>query len=68
MKTTINKSQTETRKYYIDYIYDNTTGPNYYHQLVRDKDGAILYANEKLDNIFLHCFHAGISKDDIVIL
>lgn len=56
-------------KYYIDYIC-NKVGSiiEAYYQLVRTKDEAILYANESLDNIFLHCFHEGISKDEIVIL
>lgn len=57
--------------YYIDYVIlkDNNgliTGA--YFQLTRTNDDAILYANENLDNIFLHCFHAGINKDQIVIL
>lgn len=58
----------EAKKYTIDYIYDNPSGENYYHQLVRNADGAILYANPNLDNVFLHCFKAGISCEDIVIL
>lgn len=36
-------------KYYIDYIYDNPSGANFYHQLVRRADNAILYANPNLD-------------------
>ncbi len=56
-------------KYYIDYICNKVGGIiEAYYQLVRTKDEAILYANESLDNIFLHCFHEGISKDEIVIL
>lgn len=56
-------------KYYIDYICKNAGGKiEAYHQLVRTKDEAILYANESLDNIFLHCFHAGINKSNVTIL
>ena len=56
-------------KYYIDWKCEKYQGNfNAYHQIVRSADDAILYANENLDNIFLYCFHAGISKDDITIL
>lgn len=58
----------EKSKYYVDYIYNNPTGENFYFQLVRRSDDAILYANRDLNNVFLHCWHVGISKDDIVIL
>lgn len=40
-------------KYYIDYVYDNPSGANFYHQLVRRSDGAILYANPNLDNVYI---------------
>lgn len=36
-------------KYYIDYIYNNPSGANFYFQLVRRSDEAILYANPNLD-------------------
>lgn len=55
-------------KYYIDYIYNNPTCNNFYHQLVRRSDGAILYANPNLDYVFAHCFKIGINKDEIIIL
>ena len=56
-------------KYYIDYICKNVGGRiEAYHQLVRTKDEAILYANASLDNVFLHCFHAGINKSNVTIL
>ena len=58
----------ENSTYFIDYIYDNPSGANFYHQLVRRVDNAILYANPNLDFVFLFCFKAGISKNDIVIL
>lgn len=37
-------------KYYIDYIYGQTIGENFYHQLVRTRDEAILFANKDLKN------------------
>lgn len=56
-----------TRKYYIDYIHSNPSGENFYHQLVRSSDGAILYANPNLDFVKLRCWELGISVDDIEI-
>lgn len=56
------------KKYTIDFVYDNPSGENYYHQLVRNSDGAILYANPILDNIFVFCFKAGINREDVAIL
>lgn len=56
------------RKYTIDYIYNNPSGHNFYHQLVRNSDGAILYANSDLNNVFAYCFKAGINCEDVVIL
>lgn len=32
-------------KYVVDYVYDNPSGENYYYQIVRLCDNAILYAN-----------------------
>jgi hypothetical protein len=54
--------------YYIDYIYNNPSGENFYYQLVRRRDDAILYANPNLDCVKVRCWELGISKDDIVIL
>jgi hypothetical protein len=62
------KEKVEETKYYIDYVYDNPTGANFYHKLVRSSDGAILYANPNLDYVFAHCFKTGINKNDIIIL
>lgn len=55
-------------KYYIDYIYDNLSGANFYHQLVRRADNAILYANPNLDSVKIRCWELGINKNDVVIL
>jgi hypothetical protein len=56
------------KKYFIDYIYNNTIGENFYHQLVRRADNAILYANKNLDYVKLHCWELGISTKDVEIL
>ena len=55
-------------KYYIDYIHSNTIGSNFYHQLVRRSDEAILYANPNLDNVKLRCWELGITCNEVVIL
>ena len=55
-------------KYYIDYIYDKHYGANYYYQLVRTKDDAILYANENLDYVKIRCRELGIPKEEIILL
>ncbi|MDR3142165.1 MAG: hypothetical protein LBU37_10635 [Tannerellaceae bacterium] len=55
-------------KYYIDYIYNNKTGSNFYHQLVRRSDAAILYANPNLEYVFAYCFKSGICKGEVMIL
>ena len=61
--------KTASTPYYIDYVINKENGCfDTYYQLVRTKDDAILYASEELDNIFLNCWHRGISKDDVVIL
>ena len=63
------KTQAETTPYVIDYIYNNTSGINYYyHQLVRRADNAILYANQSLENVFLRCWELGIPCNEVVIL
>ena len=62
-----NMKTTET-KYFIDYIYNNTSGLNFYHQLVRRADGAILYANQSIDNVFIRCWEMGIQQNEVIIL
>jgi hypothetical protein len=55
-------------KYYIDYIYGNTIGVNFYHQLVRRSDEAILYANPDLNRVYMRCWELGIDRNDVVTL
>ncbi len=48
-------------KYVIDYVYDNAPGePNFYYQIVRIKDDAILYANADRNNVIMECWKMGI--------
>ena len=54
--------------YVVDYIYDNTIGVNFYYQLVRLKDLAILCAYESRIDLIMHCWSAGIPKDKIAFI
>lgn len=55
--------------YYIDYIYDRPKGEkNFYYQLVRKADNAILYAHEDLNEVLRRLAVLNIKKDDICIL
>lgn len=40
-----------TTKYFIDYVYNQPSGANYYHTLVRTRDNAILFSNPNLQLI-----------------
>lgn len=56
-------------KYYIDYVIKNVYSEHgCYYTLVRTKDDAVLESSIALNNIFLACFHRGISKDEVSIL
>lgn len=60
------KNKKMKTKYYIAPVTDSKDFVLYY-QLVRRADEAILYSNESLDNIMLHCWHNSISAADIVL-
>jgi hypothetical protein len=62
------KRAKDESKYYIDYVSKNTIGANFYYQLVRRSDEAILCANHRLENVFAHCFTKGIRAEDAIIL
>lgn len=57
-------------KYFIDFVcpVDAYGKQSFYHQLVRTRDNAILYANEKLEYIELVCWKRGINKQEVTIL
>lgn len=55
-------------EYVIDYIYDNPAGENYYYQLVRLCDNAILYASRNIDDIIVQCWRVGITKKQVSII
>lgn len=66
--TTLETAQRTATKYFVEFV-TNYQIPGFisYYALVRTSDAAYLYANAELDNIWLYCFHAGISKDDITL-
>lgn len=68
MQTTDTAKMTKT-KYFVEYSVINNTQDSFlaYYVLVRSCDAALLYASDDLDNIWLHCFHAGINKNDITL-
>ena len=58
-----------TAKYVIDYVYDNAPGePNFYYQIVRIKDDAILYANADKNNIIAQCWKRGIPYNETAFI
>lgn len=57
-----------TTKYYVDYIYNQPSGANFYFQLVRTADDAILYANPNLDYVKIRCWELGINANEVTIL
>lgn len=62
--TTQETAQRTSTKYFIEYVHANDM---FYYQLVRTEDLAILYSNENLDNVKLHCWSNNISINDITI-
>ena len=56
-------------KYFIDYIYNQPSGENFYHQLVRTKDDAILFANRDLETVIRYAkFELDINSKELTIL
>lgn len=59
-----------TTKYYIDYVdpIDTYGHKQFYHQLVRTRDEAILYSAERLIDVEMWCWHNDIKAREITIL
>ena len=56
-------------KYFIDYVYNQPTGENFYHTLVRTHDDAILYSNPNLQLVIDYAKKIlGINPKDLCIL
>lgn len=67
--TTMSGSEHEIKTdYFVDFVYTQPSGENFYHQLTRSKDGLILYANADLNNIFIWCWQNDIAKKNVTIL
>ena len=58
----------DNAKYVVDYVYDGEGEFNYYYQLVRLSDNAILYANKDRDNIILDCWERGINHKEVAFI
>lgn len=58
----------DNAEYVIDYVYDNPSGENYYFQLVRLKDDAILASAKDQNTIFIHCWKYGIPYEKVSII
>ena len=58
-----------TTKYFIDYVYYQPSGANYYHTLVRTRDNAILFSNPNLQLVIDYAKEIqGINSKDLCIL
>lgn len=58
-----------TTKYFIDCVYDQPSGINYYHTLVRTQDNAILFSNPNLQLVIKYAKEVlDIDSDDLCIL
>lgn len=58
-----------TTKYFIDYVYNQPSGANYYHTLVRTRDNAILFSNPNLQSVIDYAKKIlGIDSKDLCIL
>lgn len=56
-------------EYYIDYIYGQTIGENFYHQLVRTRDEAILFASRDLKTVIWYAkIKLNINGNELTIL
>lgn len=56
-------------EYYIDYIYGQPIGENFYHQLVRTRVEAILFANKDLKTVIWYAkIKLNINGNELTIL
>lgn len=58
-----------TTKHFIDYVYNQPSGANYYHTLARTRDNAILFSSPNLQLVIDYVKEIqGISSKDLCIL
>ena len=55
-------------EYVIDYVCDNVSGENFYYQLVRLKDDAILCSYKSVISVKLYCWDVGIPKQKVAFI
>ena len=55
-------------EYVIDYVCDSVSGENFYYQLVRLKDDAILCSYKSVISVKLYCWDIGIPKQKVAFI
>lgn len=55
-------------KYVVDYVYENISGANFYFQIVRVSDDAILFANEEQSIVCREAWKIGIKYSDVAFI
>lgn len=55
-------------EYVVDYVYDNVSGENFYFQLVRLRDNAILCSYKSKLPIIVYCWQVGIPKEKVAFI
>lgn len=59
----------DNAKYVVDYVYDSPKGePNFYYQLVRLKDNAILCAYYDKKDVIIEAWSMGIKKEEVAFI
>ena len=58
----------ETAKFVVDYVYDNAGDMNYYYQLVRVEDDAILYAHKSQTTVCIEAWKQGIPFNQVAFI
>lgn len=55
-------------EYVVDYVYDNIIGENFYYQLVRLRDNAILCSYKSKITVIAYCWQVGIPKEKVAFI
>ena len=55
-------------EYVVDFQYDIIGGENFYYQLVRLKDDAILCSYKSKITVMAYCWQVGITKEKVAFI
>lgn len=58
----------DAAEYVIDYVYNNPSGENFYYQLVRLLDDAILCAYKDIKDVMLYAWRVNIPANLICVI